>query len=417
MELKSASEQVSFTQPDVQRCPFPFMAQLQKEAPIYRDPVTGFLVVSRYNDIVHVSQHTEIFSNTTNVIIDRKDSPVAAEVARRYIEQGFLPMHTLVTADPPDHTRYRSLVDRVFNASFVRELEPHIVELADSLIDDFVADGRVELFEQFAILLPMYLITEQLGMPREGWRTFKLWSDVTMEGINPTLAPERDLEITDHLIEMQQYLYKRGQEYLENPSDTLLSKLMHAEVDGKRLEPREFVSIGHHLLIAGNETTTNAIATGTWMLTQYPEIYQRLLADRSLIPNFVEEVLRMHAPSPHLYRQVLQDTEIGGVPIAKDSILMLSYLAGNYDETKFENPGCPMLDRKNGRQHLAFGKGIHFCIGNQLARAELRIAFDRLLTRLPNLRPDPDKPKAEFAAIYHVRGLENLHLAFDAVPR
>lgn len=412
--VEAAKPQVSFTEPDVQRCPFPLIARLQKEAPIYPDPVTGFLVVSRYDDITYVSQHPELFSNTTSVIIDRKGSPVAAEVARRYQERGFLPMHTLVTNDPPSHTHYRSLVDRVFNAGFVKALEPHITQLADELIDDFVADGHVELLHQFAILLPMYLITEQLGMPREGWKTFKLWSDVTMEGINPTLAPERDLEITDHLIDMQQYLWNRGQEYLASPADTLLSKLVHAEIDGKRLEPREFVSIAHHLLIAGNETTTNAIATGTWMLMEHPEIHRRLLADRMLIPNFVEEVLRMHAPSPHLYRQVLKDTEIGGIAIKKDSVLMLSYLAGNYDESRFENPGCPVLDRKNARQHLAFGKGIHFCIGNQLARAEMRIAFDRLISRLPNLRPDSERPKAQFAPIYHVRGLENLYLSFDA---
>lgn len=406
-------DQTSFAQADVQRCPFPLIARLQQEAPIYPDPITGFLVVSRYDDIVYVSQHPELFSNTTSVIVDRKDSPVAAEVARRYIERGFLPMHTLVTNDPPSHTRYRALVDRVFNAGFVKDLEPHIEQLTDQLIDDFIADGKVELMQQFAIRLPMYLITEQLGMPQEDWKTFKLWSDVTMEGINPTLAPERDLEITDHLIDMQQYLWKRAQQYLKNPAPTLLSKLIHAEVDGEPLEPGAFVSIAHHLLVAGNETTTNAIATGVWMLMENPRICEQLLADRSLIPNFVEEVLRMHAPSPHLYRQVLQDTEIGGVPIKKDSVLMLSYLAGNHDPAKFENPGCPVLDRKNGRQHLAFGRGAHFCIGNQLARTEMRIAFDRLLTRLPNLRADPDKPKAQFAPIYHVRGLEDLYLLFD----
>ncbi|MET0988198.1 MAG: cytochrome P450 [Steroidobacteraceae bacterium] len=402
----------SFAQPDIQRCPFDFFEQLHKDAPIYRDPITGFTVVSRYDDIVYVSQHPEIFSNTTTVVIDRKNSPVAAEVERRYRERGFVPMHSLVTNDPPSHTLYRALVDRVFTAQFVKTLEPHIQEIADGLIDDFIADHKVELIDQFAIRIPAYLITEQLGMPLKDWRQFKQWADETMEAINPVIAPERELEITDHLIEMQQYLLRRGQEYLEKPAETLLSRLMHAEIDGRRLEPREFVSLAHHLLVAGNDTTANTIATGAWMLTQHTELAQRLRADRSLLPNYVEEVLRMHAPSPHLYRQVLHDTELGGVPIKKDSIVMLSYLAGNYDETKFENPRCPVLDRKNLRQHFAFGRGIHFCIGNQLARAELRIAFDRLLTRLPNMKLDPAKPEPRFAALFHTRGLENLHLVF-----
>jgi cytochrome P450 len=404
--------QATFADPAVQRCPFPLFARLQAEAPVYRDPVTGFLVVSRYDDIVYVNQHPAVFSNTTSVIIDRKDSPVAAEVARRYQERGFLPMHSLVTADPPVHTRYRALIDRVFTASFVKALEPHITELADTLIDGFIEAKRVDLLSEFAVKLPMYIISEQMGMPREDWKILKHWSDLTMEGINPTLAPERDLEITEQLIEMQQYFWRRGQAYLESPGDTLLSRLVHTEVDGERLEPRAYVSIAHHLLIGGNETTSNSIASGVWMWLQHPELRARLAADPSLVGAFVEEVLRMHAPSPHLYRQVLEDTQIGGIPVAKDSVLMISYLAANYDASKFDQPGCPMLDRPNGRQHMAFGRGIHFCIGNQLARAEMRIAFERLLARLPDLRLDPDKPKPEFASIFHVRGLRNLDVVF-----
>lgn len=405
-------EQRSFAQPEIQRCPFPLIANLHAEAPVYRDPVTGFLVISRYDDIVYVSQHPELFSNTTSVIIDRKDSPVAGEVAKRYAERGFLPVHTLVTNDPPSHTRYRALVDKVFTASFVKELEPHIAELCNELIDDFINDGKVDLLREFAIKLPMYLITGQLGMPREDWQRFKHWSDISIEQINPTLAPERELEITDELIEMQQYIWRRAQEYEREPAPTLLSKLVHVELDGKRLDPRELIGIMHQLLVAGNETTTNAIATGVWMLLENPEVRARLDADRGLIGNFVEEVLRLHAPSPHLYRQVLQDTEINGVAIAKDSILMLSYIAGNHDASKFAQPECIDLARPNGRQHLAFGRGIHFCIGNQLARAEMRVAFERVLTRLPTLTLDPDYPPPEFAAIYHVRGLEALRVRF-----
>lgn len=402
----------SFADPAVQRCPFPLFARLQHEAPVYRDPATGFLVVTRYDDIVFVSQHPELFSNTTSVIIDRKDSPVAAEVARRYQERGFLPMHSLVTADPPVHTRYRALVDRVFTAAFVKTLEPHIAELADALIDGFAGAGQVDLLNEYAVKLPMYVISEQMGMPREDWKILKHWSDLTMEGIDPNLAPERDLEITEGLIQMQQYFWKRGQAYLDAPGDTLLSRLMHVEVDGERLEPRAYVSIAHHLLIGGNETTSNAIAAGVWMLLDRPELRKRLAADASLMPAFVEEVLRMHAPSPHLYRQVLKPTRIGDVDVPKDSILMISYLAANYDETKFGNPECPMLDRPNGRQHLAFGRGIHFCIGNQLARAELRIAIERLLARLPGMRLDPSKSPPEFAALFHVHGLKSLDLVF-----
>jgi cytochrome P450 len=404
-------QQASFSEPSVQRCPFQLIARLQQEAPVYQDPVSGFFVISRYDDIVHVSQHPELFSNTTTVIVDRKDSPVANEVITRYRERGFLPMHTLVTNDPPSHSRYRSLVDKVFTATFIRNLEPHIVELTDGIIDEFAPAGAAELLGEFAVKLPMYVITEQLGMPRSDWKIFKLWSDLTIEGINPTLAAERELQITDQLIEMQQYLWRRAQEYVANPAPTLLSTLAHSQVEGRPLEPRELISIAHQLLVAGNETTSNGIATGVWMLLQNTPLKERLQSNRELLPNFVEEVLRLHAPSPHLYRLVLSDTQIGGVTVKKGSVLMLSYLAGNHDPCKFTHPDDIDLDRSNGRQHLAFGRGIHYCIGNQLARSEMCIAFERLLTRLPGLRLDPDR-SPQFAAIYHVRGLEELRVLF-----
>jgi cytochrome P450 len=402
----------SFTDPAVQRCPFALMDQLQREQPLYPDPVTGFLVVTRYADLVYVNQHPQVFSNTTSVILDRKGSPVAEEVACRYARHGYLPMHTLVTNDPPSHGRYRALVDKVFTAPFVRQLEGRIEQITAELIDAFIHDGKADLLQAFAIKLPMFLIAEQLGVSRNDWQKFKLWSDITVEQINPALAPERELQITDHLIEMQNYLWQRAEYYRTEPAPTLLSRLAHAELDGQTLSARELVAIAHQLLVAGNETTTSTIATGVWLLLENPALRRRLSAEPTLIPNFIEETLRLHAPSPHLYRQVLQDTEINGQPVAKDSILMLSYLAGNRDPQKFPEPETLDLERSNARQHLAFGKGIHFCIGNQLARAELRIAFEHLLRRLPEMELDPDWPRPQFAALYHVHQLEQLHIRF-----
>jgi cytochrome P450 len=406
-------ELTSFAQPEVQRCPFPFIERLQKESPIYHDPITKFHVVTRYADIVYVSEHPELFSNTTSVILDRKDSPVAAEVGKRYMERGFLPMHTLVTNDPPSHTRFRALVDKVFTLRFIKSLEPQITTLVNELIDAFIDKGSVDFIHEFSIKLPMFMIADQLGVPQKDWGRFKLWSDVSIEAINPTLKPERELEITDLIIEMQQYLWARVQEYRKNPVPSkLLSNLANAEIDGELLEPRALLSITHQLLVAGNETTTSALAIGLWMLLENPAVKQKLSAEPTLIPKFVEEVLRMHAPSPHLYRQVLQDTEINGHPVKKDMVLMLSYLSGNQDETKFACPHQINLERENGRQHLGFGVGIHYCIGNQLARGEMRIAFERLLARLPNMQFDPDKPKPQFAPIFHVHALDSLNLVF-----
>ena len=405
-------DQVSFAQPEVQRCPYPFIERLQQAGPVYRDPLTNFNVVTHYDDILYVSNHPELFSNTTSMITGREHSPVGKEVARRYAAHGYPPMHTLVTADPPEHTLYRSLVDKVFTLRFIKSLEPQITALVNELIDAFIDQGRVDFIRDFGVKLPLYLIADQLGVPQKDAAKFKLWSDMTIESINPNLAPERELEIADNLIEMQQYLWARAQEFRQNPAPKLLSNLANAEVDGRRLDARELVSIGQQLLVAGNESTTSALALSVWAMLENTETRQRLTANRDLLPTYVEEILRLHSPVQNSYRQALCDTEINGYPIKQGEIVMLNFIGGNIDPAKF---GCPMqvdLDRTNARQHLGFGYGIHYCIGNQLARAELRIALDRLLSRLPNMCIDPAMPRPQFAPIFHVHALDNLHLIF-----
>lgn len=402
----------SFTDPEVQRCPFPLYTRLRSEAPVYRDPVTGFHVVTRYEDIVHVTQHPELFSNTTTQIFNRAHSPVAAEVARRYQEHGFLPMHTLVSNDPPSHTAYRALVDRAFGMSTVKSLEPMIAGIVDELIDAFEPRGKVDFIKEFANLLPLYVIAHELGLPREDHPRFKRWSDVAIEQINPVLAPDRELAITDEVIQMQQYLYRHAKAYEQNPAPKILSKLVHAEIDGRRLKPEELVNIAGQLLVAGNETTTTTLITSVHLLMEQPELRARLSAQPDLIPGFVEEVLRLHAPIPQLFRQVLEDTQLQGVPLAKGSIVLIVFGAGNRDAAKFDQADALDPERRNARQHLSFGRGIHYCIGNVLSRTELRMAIARLLQRLPALRLDPHMPAPRWAASASAHVLENLNLCF-----
>lgn len=402
----------SLASAEVQVCPFPFLDRLLAESPVYRDPLTGMYIVTRYEDIGYISAHPELYSNKTTVVVGRTDSPVAEEVARRFAERGFPEMHTLVTNDPPEHTSYRALVEKAFTPSYVKSLEPYIEALVDELIDGMLAAGKANLLPEFAIKVPMYIIADQLGVDRADYDRFKLWSDVTVERNNPLLDPDRELEITDHLIDMQNYLYERAVGYRTAPTENLLSRLVHAEIDGEKLSDPALIAVAHQLLVAGNETTTTGIVTGLWLLLTRPELRSAIQADYSLIPGFVEEVLRSHSPVPHMWRLALEDTRIGDVDVPKGAVLMLSYLAGNRDPAQWECPEEVQLGRKGVRNHLAFGRGIHFCIGNQLGRGEMRIAIRRILERLPDLRLSPAHPEPQFIPHFAIHALDHLNVVF-----
>lgn len=409
----------SFSDEQVQRCPFEFIEKLHDGPRAYKDPRTGFYVVSRYDDIAYVSGNTDIFSNQTFVIhSERADTPDGRAIADRYRERGgVIRMDTMVTADAPVHARYRTLVDKVFTPSFVKRLEPLLGELCDELIDEFSERGFADLVDEFCIRLPMYVIVDQLGVDRAEWRTFKLWSDATIGLIDPSLPLERKLELADHHIDMELFLIEQARRFRAEPVDKMLSNLANAQVDGRYLDDVEFVSIAEQLFVAGNETTTSAIGHAVRQLILNPEIRDRLLAEPAKVGAYVEEILRLHAPSPHLYRTVLKDTEIGGVAIPKGSLVMISYLAANRDENTYKCPEAIDLERPGIRNHLAFGRGIHYCLGNLLARGEMRQAVARLLARIPDMTFDPAYPEPGFAPLFHVHTLDQLHVRFTPSPR
>ena len=404
----------SFSDPEVQKCPFPFIRKLHEEAPVYHDPVSGFVVVSRYDDIAFVNMHPELFSNRTDIVLGPTSGPDAEQVRCLYArEHGFERFHTLVTNDPPDHTRYRAIVDKVFTPSFVKGLESYISALVDEIIDGFIGAGEVDLLDEFCIRLPMYVISDHLGVSRSDWRKIKRWSDVNISLINPSLLIEERLALCEEQIGLQKYLASVRMKYLAEPGESYFSRLAHAEVEGDQLTEAQFVNVAEQLLVAGNETTTNGIAHGVVCALRQPELLNEIKSEPLLIANYVEEILRLHAPSPHLYRKAVEDSELGSVKIKKGEIVLLSYLAGNYDPSRYENPERIDLKRTGVKNHLAFGRGIHFCVGNQLARSEMRISLARLFARLQNLRFSPNFEEPGIAPIYHVHAVDSLHVRFD----
>ncbi len=403
---------ISFADPAVQQCPFPAYDAIRDEQPVYLDPLTGNYVLTRYADVRKALLNHKALRNRTGLNTTRESS-VMEEVARLYAGKGWLPIDTLVSNDLPEHRTYRTLVDKVFTTTRVAAMEPRISEIIAALIADMAGKAEVDFLDAFAIRLPMYFIAEQLGIEKADMGDFKLWSDVSVESVSPLITPEREVEIANHLIDMQNYLARVIDRVRITPEDTLLSHLANTKTDGELLDKRGLLGVLHQLLIAGNETTTTTLASGMKMLIDRPALADELYAHPERIPAFVEETLRIMAPVQTLFRKAAEPVEIGGVTIPEGAIVEVRYGAANRDPEQFACPADIDLSREKATSHLTFGAGIHLCIGNQLARGELRLAFEALTRRFKNFRLSRGEAGVEWVTSYIAYGPTRLWLAFD----
>lgn len=405
------SNTLSFTEADIQKCPFKAYDALREEQPVYRDPVTGHYILTRYDDVRKAVLNVAALSNRSGLVGDRW----CEKANRLFKAEGWLPMDTLVSNDPPDHRFFRQLVDKVFTPKKVLGLEPRVQEIIDGLIDDFIDKSEVDFLRDFAVPLPMYVIAEQLGVSPEDRAAFKHWSDVALESMNPDLTDDRQLELAAVMIEMQQYMAREIERVRRAPDDLLLSHLVAADVDGRKLTMREIQSLLLQILVAGNETTTTTLASGMRVMIEQPEIVELLRDDPSRAQRLAEETLRTATPLQALFRKAMTDVEIDNVVIPAGSIVEVRYGAANRDPRQFARPQVVDLERSNATSHLAFGTGIHLCIGNQLARAELRLAFQSLACRLTNFRTTRGAESYVDMDGYMTYGLRALWMTFDKV--
>jgi cytochrome P450 len=329
----------------------------------------------------------QTFSNRMN----RQSAHSAAlqrEISDLYARDGFPPIPTLLNNDGSDHRRYRSLVDRAFTVARINALMPAIRAEVDALMTACETSAEVEFVQQFAIPLPLNIICDQLGVAREDHRVFKAGSDAMLAVADPLTPAARMLDYVRDIIRMQHILARRVELVRRKPDDTIFSVVANNAVDGELLTVGMMVNLFQNILVAGNETTTNALGNALEILIDDPALRERLRADggRELVRNFVEEALRLRAPLQGFFRVVTRDTELGGVKIPAGATVMLRWGAGGLDPAQYECPERLQLDRKAISQHMAFGHGLHFCIGNQLARAEMRAAFEAIVARWPNVR-------------------------------
>ncbi|MCZ6658690.1 MAG: cytochrome P450 [Gammaproteobacteria bacterium] len=403
--------EISPMSPEVLACPHQFNQRLRKEAPLYHCPHTGIYFVSDYDTITKIAKDHVTFSNrfALATVGDKEVDPRIKEIQA----QGYPPVDTMLTQDPPVHRRYRGMVNQAFTARRVATLEPEIEKVCHKLIDEFIDRGEAEFVVEFCEPVPMIVIAEQLGVPLADYELFKSWSDAFVAQLSRMATPDEEVAAAKLIVAYQHYFAERIEERRKDPHDDIISDIVHAKFEDERpLDIPEMLSIIQQLLVAGNETTTNAIAECVLMWIKYQDQFAKLKANRDLVPNLVEEILRLSTPTANMWRVVTIDTEIQGTPIPAGSTVQIRFSSANRDEQKFPNPHRFDVERDNAKSNIAFGYGVHMCIGASLARKEMDVAFRVLLERFDEFELACDESELSYAPNVLLRGLSRLPVRF-----
>ena len=375
--------------------PFPHYERMRESAPVFHDEESGSWHVFRYDDVQRVlSEHARFSSRMGG------DDPS---------ETGHLFASSLITTDPPRHRQLRSLVTQAFTPKAVDALAPRISELTDELLAGIASLGTADLIQALAYPLPVIVISELMGIPAADRERFKQWSDVIVSQTRTGAATE-DHQATNQ--EMTGYFLDLIEHRRRQPGEDLISNLLAAEIDGQKLNVAELLGFCALLLVAGNETTTNLIGNAVLCFTEVPGTIERLVQEPSLLPPAIEEVLRFRSPVQSMYRVAVADTPLGDTEIPAGAPVVAWIGSANRDERQFERAARFDIDRGQIR-HLAFGHGIHFCLGAPLARLEARIALEATLKRLPGLTlaPASQLERMDSTIVY---GVKTLPASWDA---
>ena len=361
-----------------QQDPVPTYEALRARDPVHYSHLLNGWVVSRYEDIDAVLRDHRRFSNASRLTNGPTGEAIDVEVAP-----------SMLLVDPPDHTRLRSLVSHAFTPKAIEALRPRIEAYADAFIAAVGEAKRFDLMQAIAVPLPVAVISEMIGVPQEDRARFKAWSDAVARSLEPTMAPHELVEAMRARDSLRQYFTPLIEERRARPQDDLITALVRAEDEGDRLSHAEVLSSLNLLLIAGNETTTNLIGNGMLALLRHPEAFRHLAAHPEATEAAVEEMLRWDSPVQTNGRVALEDVEVGGQRIARGERVVLLQGAGNHDPHHVADPDTfdPTRGGEHGdKGHLAFGRGIHHCLGAPLARLEAQAVFPRILARWPGMR-------------------------------
>jgi cytochrome P450 len=371
--------------------PFGAYRRLRDEAPAYRTD-RGFWVISRYDDVVRALRDHERFSSSAGVGSEWRPVPM------------------MISVDPPDHTRLRRLVQREFTPRAIASWDERVTRIVDETLDAFIERGGGDLAVEVAYPIPIGVIADMLDVPAEHRADFKRWSDDTIDALGGGLDPATSTRVELSIIEFAQYFAEVIARRRLAPGRDLLSLLVDP-ANGETLADGDLISFAILLLVAGNETTTNLIGNLVHALATNPDQWTRLQRDRTLVPAAVEEALRFDAPIQGFFRNTVVDVELHGETIPADEKVMVLFGSANRDERKYPEPDRFIVDR-NPMDHLAFGAGIHLCLGAPLARLEGTRFLERMLDRVERVEPAGVPERTENPLLRGVR-----HLPVTLVPR
>ena len=405
---------LDFLTDDVRRNPYPLYAQMRATSPVMRVGSDGPWLVFDYAGVRRVLDDYEAFSSSA--------SPAGTTNN---------PLPWMIFYDPPRHTKLRALVSRAFTPRSIAMLEPRVAAISRELLDVAIAratsggdgDGggggaaEFDLVADYAAPLPMMVIAEMLGIPSSERARFKRWSDSIL-GLSETVSggaaagAKAGVDYMQTTDEMENYLVDILREFRSAPKDNLLNRLALAEVEGERLSHREILGFFQLLLLAGSETTINLIANAILCLLEYPDQFARLRANMDLLPSAIEEVLRFRSPLQAVFRGTRRDVEMHGQVIPAGKLVLPIIGSANRDAAVFADADRFDITR-DPNPHVAFGHGIHFCLGAALARLEAKIALPDLLHRLPGLHRASEETWEPRSA-FHVHGPARFDVRFDA---
>jgi cytochrome P450 len=400
-------EDIDISHPKFKANPYPYYARWRAESPVPRlhlpDARTAWLV-TRYDDAAAVLKD-ERFGK------DRYKTPELT-AKQPWMPKSFRPLaHNMLDQDPPDHTRLRALVHKAFTPRLVEEMRQRVQTLTDELLDAAERSGRMDLIRDYALPLPSTIIAEMLGVPAKDRHRFHRWSSAMVSADASKLSL---IKAMPGVLAFLRYVRKLIKKRRAEPSDDLAGALARAEEAGDQLSEDELLAMIVLLLIAGHETTVNLIGNGTLALLAHPEQMQRLRDDPGLIQPAVEEMLRYDGPlAMTTERFALEDVTVAGVTIPRDGLMFAVLASANRDERQFEKPDALDIKRENNK-HLAFGLGIHYCLGAPLARLEGQIAINTLLRRTRNLRLAVPREKLRWRRGLVLRSLTALPVKFAA---